>query len=133
MDSENPLAPLTLPRLLACLALFAASCWLAQCTTHRAPQAKVEAPALEEGPPETWATDGEADAGVIARPMPREPFKGQKKAPCAKDEVTIGGACWMELVRKPEGDMCGSKGFLHDGKCYVPVQQAQRPPTSIMP
>ena len=39
-----------------------------------------------------------ADAGesVLARPLPREPFKGQKRPPCTRyAEVELVGACWL--------------------------------------
>ena len=88
-----------------------------------------------EPPPDVWATDGDTpDAGpLIARPMPAEPFEGQKRPPCAKYETAIQGGCWAELARKPDEDNCGQNGFAHGGKCYVPVRKAKRLPTSVMP
>jgi hypothetical protein len=87
-----------------------------------------------EEAPEEWATDT-ADAGVdaIGRPLPAGAFRGQKKPPCARDEAQLLDACWLELARKPAPDNCGSKGYEHEGRCYIPVRQAERPPTSMEP
>lgn len=94
-------------------------------------------PASEEAPPAIWATDGAAeDAGPIARPMPGKPFEGQKKPPCNKKlgQVALNGGCWLALeVRPSEVPGCGADYFEHGGKCYLPVQQATRPPTSVQP
>jgi hypothetical protein len=111
------------------------------CLVHGARGPEEVAPPAEvyDGPPEVWATDaaGEGkDAGAvpaIARPMPNGPIEGQKRGKCADDERSINGGCWMELVRKPGTDKCGSKGFEYEGKCWVPVKQAERPPTSVEP
>lgn len=97
------------------------------CHRHKNPLPPPEEASIDA--PEMWLSAGEPDAGSIAHPMPKEPFKGQKKK-CDADEVSINGGCWMELVRKPGTDACGSKAFLHEGRCYVPVQEAKRPPTS---
>jgi hypothetical protein len=86
-------------------------------------------------PVETWATDGDGDAGVIARPMPAAPFKAQRTPPCPEsDDVVIAGGCWAPVKHKPDrGGSCGTRYFEHGGECYLPVQQAQRPPTSVEP
>lgn len=89
-----------------------------------------------DDPPEVWATDGAADAGPVARPMPGKPFEGQKRPPCDKalGQVEIVGACWLALeVRPSQVPGCGADYFEHDGKCYLPVKQAKRPPTSVEP
>ena len=110
------------------------------CLVHGATVEPVVPPVVAyDGPPEAWATDApDPDAGpVIGRPMPEKPIKGQKRPDgrgrCSEDETLINGACWMELVRKPGTDNCGAKGFHYDGRCYVPVQQAPRTPTSVEP
>lgn len=91
-----------------------------------------------EAPPAVWASDGAdmGDAGTIARPMPSAPFEGQKKPPCNKHlgQVEANGACWLALEVKPsEVPGCGPDYFEHGGKCYLPVRQAKRLPTSVMP
>ncbi len=101
---------------------------------HAARQVVDEA-LVEESPPEVWATDGEVDAGVIARPMPSKPFKGQKTPPCkGKGEVELAGGCWVALKTPPEpGIGCGPSYFEHAGECYLPVKRAERLPTSMEP
>lgn len=111
--------------VLGILAGLAASLWPSTASETDAPEM-----AGSGVVDETWATDG--GAGVIAKPMPPEPLKGQKRPPCSADETAIAGGCWVELARSPEPDMCGSR-YEHGGRCYLPVQQAKRPPTSVEP
>ena len=53
------------------------------------------------GAPDAFTSAGRSDTGpqdqpVLARPMPKEPFKGQKRPPCIRyTEVELIGACWM--------------------------------------
>lgn len=114
-----------------CLLAYAGLCWLGQEMTERPLPATALAEPTDSAPPETWATDGlgESDAGVISRGMPAKPFKGQKTE-CGEDEVKIVGGCWMEVVRKPKTDACGTKAFLWEGKCFIPVMVAKAPPVS---
>ncbi|MFY0566892.1 hypothetical protein ACN28E_24050 [Archangium lansingense] len=66
---------------------------------------------------------------VLARPLPREPFKGQKRPPCTQyTEVELVGACWMPHELKAP---CPNALFEHQGKCYAPVFRAQAPPQSL--
>ena len=119
-------------RVWLALGLFALGGGAALSCFARSPEGPV--PSVEaDSPPEMWATDGEADAGPIARPMPAKPFEGQKKAPCEREEVTIRGGCWEELARRPVAGSCGPKAFEHEDRCYIPVKQAKRPPTSVEP
>jgi hypothetical protein len=68
----------------------------------------------------------------LAREMPQQPFKGQRKPPCEqRGEKPIIGACWV-----PVGDErppCGPKMFDHDGRCYIPSFNGPRQPTSGEP
>ncbi|QRN95538.1 hypothetical protein JRI60_41835 [Archangium violaceum] len=65
----------------------------------------------------------------LARPLPREPFKGQKRPPCTRyTEVELVGACWMPHELKAQ---CPNALFEHQGKCYAPVFTAPPPPQSI--
>lgn len=117
----------TKPFFLVGLAVYIGAIWtLPKCVPNPPPQAY----AVEEVPPEVWATDGVENP---ARPMPGKPFEGQKKPPCAPDEFEAKGGCWVELARKPGADRCGSKSYEQGGKCYLPVLQLPRPPTSIEP
>jgi hypothetical protein len=72
-----------------------------------------------------------ADAGqsVLARPLPKEPFKGQKRPPCHRyAEVELVGACWMPHELKAP---CPDILYEHQGKCYSPVFSAKPPPQSL--
>ena len=72
-----------------------------------------------------------SDAGdsVLARPLPREPFKGQKRPPCTRyAEVELIGACWTpHEIKAP----CPDVLYEHQGKCYVPNFSAKPPPQSL--
>ena len=71
-------------------------------------------------------TQGET---VLARPRPREPFKGQKRPPCTRyAEVEIIGACWTPHELKAP---CPDVLYEHQGKCYVPAFSAKPPPQSL--
>jgi hypothetical protein len=66
---------------------------------------------------------------VFARPLPKEPFKGQKRPPCTRyTEVELVGACWMPHELKAP---CPEDLFEHQGKCYVPSFSAKPPPSSL--
>jgi hypothetical protein len=68
---------------------------------------------------------------VLVRPLPREPFKGQKRPPCTRyTEVELVGACWMPHELKAP---CPEDLFEHQGKCYAPSFSAKPPPQSIGP
>ncbi|HZH75742.1 MAG TPA: hypothetical protein VEY88_06900, partial [Archangium sp.] len=55
---------------------------------------------------------------VLARPLPKEAFKGQKRPPCTRyTEVELVGGCWMtHELRAP----CPETLFEYQGKCYAP-------------
>jgi hypothetical protein len=72
-----------------------------------------------------------SDAGdsVLARPLPREPFKGQKRPPCTRyAEVELIGACWTPHKLKAP---CPDVLYEHQGECYVPNFSAKPPPQSL--
>jgi hypothetical protein len=119
--------------ILACIVLYALGCWVQTCGGEQvrgAGNTDGGVAMVEDDPPESWSTDG-IDAGTIDRPMPRKAFDGQKKAPCTKGrEREMLGACWLPLEGPPGEDLCGVY-FLSEGRCYAPVMQAQRPPSSI--
>jgi hypothetical protein len=77
--------------------------------------------ALEDTPPQGQP--------MLARPLPREPFKGQKRPPCTRyTEVELVGACWMPHKLKAP---CPNALFEYQGECYAPVFSAQPPPQSL--
>ncbi len=66
---------------------------------------------------------------VLARPLPREPFKGQKRPPCTRHvEVEINGGCWGPHELKAP---CPDELYEHKGKCYLPMISAKPPPSSL--
>ncbi|WP_309889880.1 hypothetical protein [Archangium sp.] len=66
---------------------------------------------------------------LLARPLPREPFKGQKRPPCTRHvEVEINGACWGPHELKAP---CPDELYEHQGKCYLPMFSAKPPPSSL--
>ncbi|HYO59761.1 hypothetical protein [Archangium sp.] len=72
-----------------------------------------------------------ADAGqsVLARPLPKEPFKGQKRPPCHRyAEVELIGACWTPHKLKAP---CPDVLYEYQGECYVPNFSAKPPPSSL--
>jgi hypothetical protein len=66
---------------------------------------------------------------VFARPLPRKPFKGQKRPPCILlVEVELFGACWgPHKLTAP----CPDQLFEHEGQCYTPLIIPQSPPQSL--
>ncbi|HEX5748806.1 MAG TPA: hypothetical protein VFZ09_21370 [Archangium sp.] len=66
---------------------------------------------------------------VLARPLPKEPYKGQKRPPCTRyTEVELVGACWIPHELKPP---CPESLHEHQGKCYLPAFSAKPPPQSL--
>lgn len=120
-------------RAVAALAVvFLVGAGIAGCLTRPRNHESAELP---ESPPEIWATDGEQSSAPVARPMPAKPFEGQKRPPCTKvAQVELNGGCWVALeVRPNQVPGCGPDYFEHGGKCYLPVRQAPKVPTSIGP
>jgi hypothetical protein len=82
-------------------------------------------------PPTQGGLVDTADAGqsVLARPLPKEPFKGQKRPPCHRyAEVELIGACWTPHELKAP---CPDVLYEYQGKCYVPNFSAKPPPSSL--
>ncbi len=68
---------------------------------------------------------------TLAQPLPEKPFPGQRQPPCTpRIETVLRGASWMEIVAKPP---CGNNAYEWEGKCYFPVFNAPRQPTSNPP
>jgi hypothetical protein len=66
---------------------------------------------------------------VLARPLPKEPLKGQKRPPCTRYvEVELVGACWAPHELKAP---CPETLFEYQGKCYLPSFSARPPPSSL--
>jgi hypothetical protein len=96
-------------------------------TDHDVPAAKTPAPSSSGSLADT-APQGEP---VLARPLPREPFKGQKRPPCTRyAEVELIGACWTPHKLKAP---CPDVLYEYQGECYVPTYSAKPPPQSLEP
>lgn len=95
-------------------------------------------PMFHEGPadgggPEpfnsAWLSDTMPEGEALARPLPREPFKGQKRPPCIRyTEVELIGACWAPHKLKAP---CPDSLYEHQGECYLPSFSARPPPQSL--
>ena len=77
-----------------------------------------------------WLEDGSAQGeSVLARPLPSEPFEGQKRPPCTRDtEVELIGACWVPHALKAP---CSENLYEHQSECYLPLFSAKPPPQSV--
>ena len=97
-------------------------------------------------PPSTSGLGELADAGLpysvlinneeqgpkgIAYPLPDKPFSDQVRPPCRTraNQVAINGGCWVELARRPPCEEYAE----YEGKCYIPIMKAPRPPQSVSP
>ncbi|WP_375767237.1 hypothetical protein NR798_36975 [Archangium gephyra] len=66
---------------------------------------------------------------VFTRPLPKEPFKRQKRPPCTRyTEVELVGACWAPHKLKAP---CPEDLFEYQGECYLPSFSARPPPSSL--
>jgi hypothetical protein len=77
-----------------------------------------------------WLADSTSQGElVLARPLPREPFKGQKRPPCTRyTEVELIGACWVPHKLKAP---CPENLYEHQGECYLPMFSVKPPPQSL--
>ena len=86
--------------------------------------------AVETSDYDAWLSDTTPEGQpVLARPLPKEPFKGQKRPPCTRyTEVELVGGCWMPHELKAP---CPETLFEYQGKCYAPSFSAKPPPSSL--
>jgi hypothetical protein len=79
-----------------------------------------------------WLADAAPpEQPVLALPLPREPFKGQKRPPCTRYvQVELVGACWVPHELKAP---CPGELYENQGKCYLPVFATKPPPQSLGP
>jgi hypothetical protein len=77
-----------------------------------------------------WLADATSQEPFsLARPLPKAPYKGQKRPPCTPHvEVELIGACWGTHKLKPP---CPDSLHEHQGECYVPMFSAKPPPSSV--
>ncbi|MFY0529762.1 hypothetical protein ACN28I_43565 [Archangium gephyra] len=98
-----------------------------------APESVSHAEPMDGGMPmpfkSAWLTDTMPEGRAFADPLPREPFKGQKRPPCNRRiEVEINGACWGPHKLKAP---CPEELYEYKGECYVPLFSARPPPQSV--
>ncbi|QRK13004.1 hypothetical protein JQX13_25005 [Archangium violaceum] len=95
--------------------------------SHEVPTAaEVPVPFIDKGLVDTTTPQGQT---VLARPLPKEPYKGQKRPPCTRyTEVELIGACWIPHRLKAP---CPDSLHEHQGECYVPAFSAKSPPQSL--
>ncbi len=122
------LAPPWFPRAMGALAVCMAVWGLLMLGDSWAPRAKWALEVEDVEVPE-WLLTGPGDAGVVAKKMPSKRMKGQQAPPCGDTptQVLLNDACWMEMVARPP---CGDL-YEHEGRCYVPVIEKKRLPTSV--
>jgi hypothetical protein len=66
---------------------------------------------------------------ALAMPLPREPFKGQKRPPCTRYvQVELVGACWAPHKLKAP---CPDELYEYQGECYSPILASKPPPQSL--
>jgi hypothetical protein len=77
-----------------------------------------------------WLADPPSEVpAMFARPLPKEPLKGQKRPPCTRYvEVELVGACWAPHELKAP---CPETLFEHQGKCYLPSFLSKPPPSAL--
>jgi hypothetical protein len=116
-----------------CALLFA----LVHLASVSQPPSAPPAPLSQEEPTAAGTSDFRAwlsdttpqEQTVFARPLPKEPFKGQKRPPCTRyTEVELVGACWAPHELKAP---CPEDLFEYQGKCYLPSFSAKPPPSSL--
>ena len=94
--------------------------------SHEVPTAAELPDPFDSGWPADTTTQ---EQPMLARPLPREPFKGQKRPPCSRYiHVELVGACWMPHELKAP---CPDELYEHQGKCYAPVLSAKPSPQSL--
>ncbi|WNG23856.1 hypothetical protein F0U62_07290 [Cystobacter fuscus] len=89
-----------------------------------APRAEME---VEDTAVPEWILTGQVDAGVVAKKMPSKRMKGQAAPPCEVPNVALNDACWARLEQLPP---CGDF-YESEGRCYVPIVEKKRAPTSV--
>ncbi|HEX8698010.1 MAG TPA: serine/threonine-protein kinase [Myxococcaceae bacterium] len=68
---------------------------------------------------------------VLGSSALKKPVPGQRKAPCeTRLQRAIIGFCWWLLDERPP---CGKGAYEHEERCYVPVVENGRQPTSEEP
>ncbi|ATB27667.1 hypothetical protein MEBOL_001111 [Melittangium boletus DSM 14713] len=112
------------PRAVGAVAVGIALWGVLTLSEGPAPRAKMK---VEDTEVPEWILTGQGDAGVVAKKMPSKRMKGQRAPPCTLPQVLLNDACWERLERiAPCEDF-----YEHEGRCYVPIVEKKRAPTSV--
>jgi len=90
-----------------------------------------EVPTDSWGPLTEMSLLGFTDGGVLAlaRPMPGQPYPGQKRPPCQpRAEMELNGGCWVPHREKAP---CPENLFEYKGECYTVSMQPPKTPQSV--
>jgi len=82
-------------------------------------------------PPREEQRDGGVSEPVTGRPLPKKPFKGQKRGPCDRKlgEIEIYGACYWKL----DATQCPATWFEYANDCVKPVPAYSDQPMATDP
>jgi len=72
------------------------------------------------------------DVLSLGRPMPPQPYPGQRRPPCDPPERAINGGCWLGPFEGHKSP-CGDRMFDYEGKCFLASYPPERQPTSEEP
>jgi len=90
-------------------------------------------PSLERPRPEHVMTDWlTRDGEAVSVPVPPKRLERQQAPPCKPPpsaQQEINGGCWSPMEQRPPCDQF----YEHQGRCYVPVREMPKRPTSIGP
>ena len=116
--------PTWAPRAVGAIAVGLALWGVLTLSEDPAPRAEME---VEDAAVPEWILTGQGDAGVVAKKMPSKRMKGQAAPPCEVPNVALNDACWARLEQLPP---CGDF-YESEGRCYVPIVEKKRAPTSV--
>jgi hypothetical protein len=76
-----------------------------------------------------WGTEQNGGSPVLARPLPKKPYKGQRRPPCKpRVEAEMIGACWVpHMLTAP----CPEDLYEHQGRCYTASMASPPEPRSL--
>lgn len=120
---------LSSPAFVLPMLVLAASPGLYQLLTRTEPTPAVQPPTLNTTPAMIPFDLLRGTLGTLPAPAPNQRKAGQ----CvAGFEVEINGGCWMATDKTPPcpEPRAGWVFYAHEGKCWVPVANTPRAPTS---
>jgi hypothetical protein len=120
------LPPTWIPRAVGVIAASIAA-WGVVSLSDRWPSRTDMEVEVEDTEVPEWLLADQGDAGVVAKKMPSKKMRGQQPPPCEPVHYSINDGCWIRAdYPAPCGDL-----YEHEGRCYVPVVEKKRAPTSV--